>query len=255
MRAVEIDWREALTYVTRDPAWKRRVGLGGLFMLIVPPLGWVLALGYRSLVGFRLVDRHLPVLPPWRGNFEMAFRRGAASSGVILGYLTPFLAGFWFLGVHSGRAVAEHLGALVTFITAVIALPPLAIPTLPVMYSLRYRWLEFSPSEIAILLIAFVAGIVLLPAAFLQVARYRRFRDAFNLPAARRLILAAPRAYAEAWIVSLAVSAVSVVILPLAPWLLFWSYLVISHLFLQVLARAGHTGVAAATRTERRVVL
>lgn len=38
-----------------------------------------------------------------------------------------------------------------------------------------------------------------------------------------------------AWIVSLAVAAASVAIVPLMPWLLFWSYLTISHLFLQVL--------------------
>jgi hypothetical protein len=42
-----------------------------------------------------------------------------------------------------------------------------------------------------------------------------------------------------AWVVSLAVSAVSVAVVPLTPWMLFWSYLVISHVFLQVLASAS----------------
>ena len=49
-----IDWRAALVFVTREPDWKPRIGLGGLLMLVVPPIGWVLALG--SWCGRR---------PPW----------------------------------------------------------------------------------------------------------------------------------------------------------------------------------------------
>jgi hypothetical protein len=48
----------------------------------------------------------------------------------------------------------------------------------------------------------------------------------------------APRFYVEAWIVSLVVSAASAVAIPLTPWMLFWSYLVISYVFLQVLREA-----------------
>ena len=81
--------------------------------------------------------------------------------------------------------------------------------------------------------------ILLLPAAFLQVARHRRFRAAFNVGEAVRLVLTAPRLYCEAWLVSLGVSAAAVLLVPLTPWLLFWSYLVISHLFLQVLGHAA----------------
>ena len=247
---VHIDWRSALIYMTRDPAWKQRVGIGGLLMFVMPPIGWIFALGYRSLVGNRLVDGRWPVLPPWRGNFGIAFRRGTASSGVIVGYLTPFLIAYWLFGVRTADVPLDHWRELMAFAAAVAVFPPLAIPTLPVIYGVRYEWLQFSPGEISLLLILFFGTIVLLPAAFLQVARHRRFRAAFNVKAALRLISAVPRLYFEAWTVSLAISAVSVVIVPLTPWLLFWSYLVISHLFLQVLAN----GAERAAKSERSEV-
>ena len=234
-----IDWRSALRYVRADPSWRTRVAIGGLFMLILPPVGWLLALGYRSLVGNRIVDRSSPILPPWRGNLPLIFRRGAASSAVILAYLAPFFLGYWLLGVRSTGVFIHQWREVTTFATAIVVFPPLAIPTLPVVYALWYDWLQFSVLEISLLLVVFFGTIFLLPAAFLQVPRHRRFSAAFNVGEAAHLIACAPRLYVEAWIGSLGVSAVAVVILPLAPWLLFWSYLVISHLFLQVLAAAS----------------
>jgi hypothetical protein len=232
-RTVRIDWREALTYVTREPAWKQRLGVGGLLMLVLPPLGWMLALGYRSLVGNRLVDGVSPLLPSWNGNFGLALRRGSASSGVIVVYLAPFLIGYWLLGIRNPRALIDHWRDLVTFVASIVAFPPLAIPALPILYATWFDWLEFTAGEVAVLVILALTPILMLPAAFLQVARHRRFRAAFNVFAALRFVASTPRLYAEAWIASLAVSAVAVVIVPITPWLLFWSYLVISHLFLQ----------------------
>ena len=121
-------------------------------------------------------DREMPVLPPWRGLFGLALRRGAASSGVILAYLTPFVVAFWWLGVRSTDQIVTHARELLTMLAAVMVFPPLAIPGMPVLYVIRYEWLQFSAAEIELLV-------------------------------------------------------------PLAPWLLFWSYLAISHLFLQAAAR------------------
>jgi hypothetical protein len=239
MRPVQIDWRTALTYVTRDPAWKWRIGIGGLLMLVVPPVGWLLAIGYRSLVVFRVLDRLSPLLPPWRGHFATAFRRGVASLGVILAYLTPFLIAYWVLGFRTPASLSDHWREVVTFLGVVVLYPPVAMPALPVLYGVRYDWLDFSAMDLSVLAFLFFGGIALGPAAFLQVAQHRRFLAALRIGAVLQLIAAVPRLYAEAWIVSLAVSAVSVIVVPLAPWMLFWSYLVISHLFLQVLA-AGH---------------
>lgn len=252
MRVVRIDWRTALAYVFRDPAWKRRIGLGGLLLPVVPPLGWLLALGYRSLVGNRLVDGVSPLLPDWRGNVALLLRRGAASSGVILGYLTPFVVAYWILGPRSTADLVEQWRSVAAFIGAAIAFPPGALPTLPVFYGVSFDWLHFSPTEIAVPGALFLAPILLMPAAFLQVARHRRFAAAYDVAAAWRLVKSSPRLYVEAWVVSLVVSGASVALVPLMPWLLFWSYLVISHVFLQVLARSLQSEVPDMTDSLQR---
>ena len=231
---MRIDWREALVYVTREPGWKQRFGIGGLLMLALPPLGWTLALGYRSLVGNRLVDGVSLVLPPWRGHLGIAMRRGSASSGVIVTYLAPFLIAFWLLGVRDH--ISDHRREVVTFAAWSMAFPPLAIPGLPILYAVSYEWLDFSAAKVLVLVVLALGPILLLPAAFLQIARCRRFRTAFKVIGAIRFIASTPRLYAEAWIVSLAASAIGVAIVLLTPWLLFWSYLVISHVFVQAAA-------------------
>ena len=231
---MRIDWRGAIRYVTREPAWERRVGLGGLLMLAMPPLGWVLALGYRSIVGQRLVDGHVPALPSWRGLFPLALRRGLASAGVILAYLTPFILSYWLVGVRTFESLAIHWREVLVMLGAVVAFPPLGLPGTPLLYAARYDWLQFSRSEALLVGVLFFVPILLLPGAFLQVAHQRRFAAAFNLVRVVRFITASPRLYIQAWIGALAVSACAIVLLPLAPWLLFWSYLAITHMFLQV---------------------
>lgn len=244
---MRIDWQTAVSYVTRQPAWKQRVGIGGLLLLLLPPAGWILALGYRSLVGQRLVDGVASVLPPWRGLFGAALRRGMASSGVILAYLTPFVIAYWLLGARSLDVIATHSREVLMLLGAVILFPPLALPGMPV-WALRYDWLHFSAGEIALLVALFFGPIFMLPSAFLQVAHHRHFTAAFRIDRVVQLIVVAPGLYVQAWMVALTVSAMAVVLVPLAPWLLFWSYLVISHLFVQVRDAATRSPSASFAR-------
>ena len=244
-----IDWRTAVGYVIREPSWKLRVGIGGLLILLLPPVGWVLALGYRSIVGQRIVDRQYPLLPPWSGLVGSVWRRGAASSGVILTYLTPFVVTYWVLGVSSLDVMSTKSRELLVFVAAVAAFPPLALPGMPVLFATRYDWMQFSAGELAVLSALFIGPIALLPSAFLQVAQQRQFSAAFHLGRVISLIAAAPGLYLQAWIAALAMSAVAVSLVPLMPWMLFWSYLAISHLFLQVPGRVSAASPAPLPET------
>lgn len=103
----------------------------------------MLALGYRSTVGQRIVDREHPLLASWVGLFGAALRCGSASSGVVLVYLTPFVIAYWMLGTRSLDLFAAHQRELLIFVAAVVVFPPLAPPGMPVLYAVRYEWLQF----------------------------------------------------------------------------------------------------------------
>ena len=179
---MRLDWKAAFAYPFRDPDWKPKLFVGGLLMLLCPPVGWTMALGYRRAVGIRLRAGMTPPLP----------------------------------------------------------LPPL--------YSYLFPWVNLTPLEIAVLVIVFVATAFVLPAAFVQVSVTGRYRSAFRVPHVARFITGHPIVYGEAWLLSLTASAIGVAMGPLAPWGLFWSYIVILHAFMEAFLRSGREDVIAAFR-------
>ena len=62
---MQLNWKAAFTFIIHDPRWKRKLFIGGALFFPFPPLGWILALGFRSLTGPRLVEGVEPVLPEW----------------------------------------------------------------------------------------------------------------------------------------------------------------------------------------------
>lgn len=221
--------------MAREPGWRRDLLLGGLFFFPFPPLGWVLAIGYRSLMGVRLVEGRSPVLPGWRGNLAETLVRGLRASGIIFTYFCPFLLLYWLLGTGL-RFTASHAGAFLAFLGAVAVFPP-SMPALAIAYPLLFPWLRFSAPEIALLGLVFLLTFFLLPAAFVQVALEGRWAGAFHARSYLRYLAGNLPSYLEAWALSLAVSAFAVLLGPFSPWGLFWSYLVILHAFNQSLVR------------------
>ena len=205
-------------------------------MLFLPPVGWILALGVRSIAAIRLVDGHASPIPHLSDCYLMALRRGLAALGVIVAYLAPFLAAYWILGVDSRTTLRDHMAEFLFFMVACLAFPPLFVPTLPFVYAHRFPWLEFSSLDITVLALLFVVPVFVLPAAFSNVAIHNSFPAAFRIRAAVTGIAARPRLYLEAWLASLLISALAVLTGPAAPWALAWSYLIILHLFLDATA-------------------
>lgn len=232
---MRLDWKTPFLYFTRDPEWKAKVLIGGLWLLVFPPLGWPIALGYRKEALFALVEGREPFLPPWKGKTLHYLAEGLKAVGVILVYFVPFIFLFWFLAVREWSTLTEHILEFIIFLAAVVLLVPLCLPLLPPLYWYLFPWIEHSPVEIVGLATVFWATTFLMPSAFLQVSLAAKFSAAFRVARVVSFVVCHPREYLEAWAVSLAATALACVLGPAAPWGIFCSYLVIVYAFNEAL--------------------
>ena len=244
---MQLGWRSAFRFMTREPGWGRQLLVGGTLLLACPPLGWPLALGYRREVALRLVRGREPVLPGWPGAWRTHLFDGLGAAGVILAYYLPFLLMFWSLALGTPVVGLQHPGEIALFFLAVALLVPLGLPLLPPLYWYQFPWVRLTRAEAVALGLVFLATAFVLPAAFLQVSLRGRYRDALRLDRVLGFIARHPRLYLEAWSLSLAVTALALASGPLAPWGIFWSYLAIVHAFNEALARSGEPGVREAS--------
>ena len=221
----------ATAFVVRDPGWRRKIFIGGLLLLVVNPVGWPAALGYRkALIGRLLAGTDRP-LPDWRGGIWHYFVEGLKAMAVIFGYLSPVYVALATVLWSNGVGIdAPLVGGLVFF----LACPLLSPASLPVAVA---YWTFFSPGyrlppTTAVALMTICGAIVFfIPAGFLQVSRTGRYSAAFDIRAAAATIAANPSGYVRAWFHSVLISLVGHAFLPLAPWGIVWCYLGIIFIF------------------------
>jgi len=228
-------WRDAFGFMTEEPGWLRKILIGGI-LLLFPPLGWPVALGYRKEVAFRLIAGRRPLMPEWRRLWPAFAKDGCAAVGVILVYFLPFLLVFWTLALDDAANAAAHATEILLFFAALPLLVPVFLPLLPSMYFYLFPWIRMSVTEQFVVGFVFWGTTFLMPAAFLQVSLHGRFRAAFRFGDVFRLVRGIARPYLEAWALSIAATALALLSGPLAPWGIFWSYLVIVHAFNAALA-------------------
>jgi len=233
---LQLRWLEAFRFMTAEPGWRRKLLVGGL-LLLVPPLGWPMALGYRKEVAFRLLAGTRSVLPEWCGRWLSFAKDGCAAVGVILVYFLPFLMVFWFLALDDLATAAAHWAEIALFFTLLPVLVPVFLPLLPPLYFYLFPWIALSLAEQFAVGLVFWGTTFFMPAAFLQVSLHGRFRDAFRVGEVLRLVRRILRPYLEAWGLSIAATVLALGSGPLAPWGIFWSYLVIVHAFNAALRR------------------
>jgi hypothetical protein len=241
-----LGWKAAFTYPFSDPDWKGKLFIGGLLMLLCPPVGWTMALGYRRAVGIRLRAGIIPPLPEWSGLWWSHYKGGIGAVSVILGYYVPFMVLYASLAFEPSLDGARQALAILAFFGLIVVFPPLFLPVLPPLYSYLFPWVQLTASEIALLVFVFVGTAFVLPAAFVQVSVTGRYRTAFRASHVARFIAGHPVVYCEAWVLSLTASAIGVAMGPLAPWGLFWSYIVILHAFTEAFLLSGRDDVVAA---------
>ena len=248
-----LDWRHAFTFMRGQPHWRQALLVGGLLMLLVPPVGWYVAMGYRRAVAAAARADITPLLPPIGHNFGSLLASGIATTAVILAYTALPIAIFWLASTPWHRSAAEIASFLVTVVASIVAFPPLAIPFLPVAHLAASPEQPPQPVFIGTALVLMAVAVFILPAAFLSISVTGRVRAAFAAPTAVRFIVRNPGLYLEAWCISLAATGIAVLSLPLLPWGLFWSYLAILSAFNQALAASAATDLSGGIRRSRLV--
>ena len=136
-----------------------------------------------------------------------------------------------------GAVAGRHVPEIVSFLFAIPLLIPVSLPLLPPLYWYLFPWVHLTLPEMFVIGAVFWGTAFFMPAAFLQVSLTGRFLPAFRVARIVRFVLETPRAYVEAWALSLLATALAFLAGPLAPWGIFWSYLVIVHAFNDALIR------------------
>ena len=234
-----LNWKAACLFVFANPQWRTQIFRGGLWLLLCPPVGWLMALGYRKEVVMNLVGGTHPVLPVWPGQARRFFSEGAKAVGVILVYFAPFFALFWGLGVDDPSVLGTRISELVVFFVAIVVLAPVFLPALPVWYAGRYEWFVLTDAEATGLAILFMFTTYIIPAGFMQVSRSGRFRDALCFRAVVRVFREHAWAYTEAWVCSGFMTLAALASGPLAPFGIIWSYQGIVYCFNEVLTASS----------------
>ncbi len=222
-----LDWHAAGLFPTVDPDWRRKLRQGGA-LLLLPLVGWPLALGYRCAVLRSVVHGGSPILPEWRGQLRALLAEGVAATAVIHLHFLPLYA--WLASLYGRAGVELPWGAAAVLFAVLPMLSPLALP-LGIGF-LRYQAGPLAPgAELAALSLAYAAVTFYIPAGFLRVSRSGRMRSAFAVIANVRLIARAFPRYVEAWVGSCLLSLIGHAAFPVG---VVWCYLAIVYAFNEV---------------------
>jgi hypothetical protein len=124
----QLSWRASFEFPVATPEGRHDVLIGGIAVIFLLPIGWILNLGARLDVVQRLYEDNPPYFRgfhPWRRTF----RRGCVSAATIFSYLTPAmlcaaLAWYtWRSGSSPWIVGAWMAAAVASFILGVFTLP------------------------------------------------------------------------------------------------------------------------------------
>jgi hypothetical protein len=234
---LRLDWRAAATFLRADPEWRSKIFRGGL-LLLLPPLGWPVALGYRKRLIERLATRAEPLLPSWEAGVLGYWVEGMRALGVIFAHYAPLFV-LYAVKVHAHGLPELPWLQLAAFFAFFFLLTPFLLPSLVIASSGWAGGSAFSSAEVLGVLAYFALATFLIPAGFLQVSRSGRFLSAFRLGASVRLVARHFALYLEAWTFSCLIALVGHFCVPFSPWGVFWCYQSIVYAFNEVRVHTG----------------
>lgn len=229
----------ALRLMEGEPEWSRAEKRLGWWILLCPPVGWLMALGYRKCLVDEWVRPGGGKIPPWPGDMSL-FREGMGALGVMAVYFTPVLALSWWLG--AGVSQAGSWVDMLKYIFQGLILVPVTFPLNPILQSLHDPGYILTPDRFAIHLAAATLSVFLIPTGFMQLGRRGSFWDALRLDRGISTLVRHPVRYLLAWWVSLRLTLRAMARGVLAPWGIAWSYTGIVYVFQLVLAASHVAG-------------
>jgi Protein of unknown function (DUF4013) len=213
------------------PGWQIPIRRIGWWLLLCPPIGWLMALGYRLdvVIGLRRPPTVTPSkrLPGFRSDLWY-FWQGFAALAVMTLYLVPPLVLFW-LSLHGASVGGFQLAnladpALWLFVAAVMFFVPVTIWLVPavVFFTTPNAWAHFFPCAISVVLL--ILAVFFVPSGYMQIGDRGRFSDALRVWRGIPWVLTHLRTYLHAWRESGQISMVAFLLGWRAPWGIVWSY-------------------------------
>jgi hypothetical protein len=124
----DLSWRNAFLFPLKDSAARRDVLEGGLLILFLWPIGWVLNLGNRLNMVARLANGEKVIFTGFR-PWKHTFWRGCISATAIFLYLSPTL--LLSYAAFSIRKYPRYDTIFITLVVLAICCFVLGIFTLP----------------------------------------------------------------------------------------------------------------------------
>jgi len=211
----------ALRLMEGEPDWSRAEKRLGWWILLCPPVGWLMALGYRKCLVDEWVRRGGGKIPPWPGDKKI-LKEGLGALGVMAAFFSPVLTLSWWLG--AGGSQPGSWVDLLKYIFQGLLLVPLTFPLNPLLQSLHDSEFGLTPTLFAIHLVMAALAVFLIPTGFMQLGRRGAFGDALRLDRGISILVRHPVRYLLAWWVSLRLTLRAMARGVLAPWGVAWSY-------------------------------
>ena len=225
-------------FMCQNPAWKKLIKRLGYWMLLCPPIGWLMALGYRKVVAVSLYN-HTSPLPIPSLNIYADLRlliQGLGALGVMIFYFTPALICTWTWGKYGDLSHSMQIDfwldiELLYFLLLSFLLIPMTLGGVVGGYYLFDPSFQLTSSQMIYSSILLLLSVFIIPSGYMQVGRRGYWLDACRIWKSLFWICTHPKIYLYAWWKGLYISLIALSMGLRAPWALAWCYISIVWFF------------------------
>ena len=220
--------------------WAQNIRSLGWFLCLIPPVGWLMALGFRKSVALTLLHPDSYPLSPqnftWI-DYLRFLRDGFCALGVMSLYFMPTLGLSWYLGsAQSHMNWAEICLGFIKYAAASLSFPPITLGSVNLYYQLSIPGFHLSLAKGSLIIISMLLTTFVLPLGYMQIGKRGKWLDTFNLWQVFNTFLNNPKGYLLAWRDSIRLTLAALSLGIHTPWGIIWSYQGIVWLFNQLQA-------------------